>query len=441
MITRHKNTFKPFFTTGLLLLLQLTAFGQILEFERTSYDFGKHTFNKHFIEKEIEFRNTGKDTLFITSIDKTPCDGCDSLILLFTLKKYSPGARGKFYYRYNNQALGKHHVSITFQTNSRLAASTSIEMTWETLPETPEQRGEREIREAIPQTSLQRLERRVWDNKNLNDHLSGLSGCYYTYRYVMPMLGYDYDAKNRGCDSLRKLAVDEMDSLFTNTELADLVINSAGYYDRLIAFEAFARSASTDRIVSVLESVKKTLPDHYLDEFDEGIQLYNLLLSIVYPLKGGTRDSHRIDLETYVYLHSFLYPISITNYSYISLKIGNGKSVPPPTFRIIRNDLNFGQINLGYHPAEKNVFELRGKILVENLTNKLIVIAPYYDSTTRFEQKSYRIPAKCKLEIPFKSNVSRNQAKNPVKRSVKLVNYQTKQAQVFTFEALFINEN
>src|SRR5690606_16755963 len=90
----------------------------------------------------------------------------------------------------------------------------------------------------------------TWEYKinahpTLKGHLSYLSdnGCYIqSYVYQMP--GMDDVVTPKMCDSVRNVSVNEMNNLFSNGELYEVLNQSESYYTRLISFEALSRSTT-----------------------------------------------------------------------------------------------------------------------------------------------------------------------------------------------------
>jgi hypothetical protein len=236
------------------------------------------------------------------------------------------------------------------------------------------------------------------------------------------------------CDSIKNVAINEFKNLYTLNELSKIFRKSERYYIRLISFEAFTQTAyNEESLVAFFESESKSLKLFTFDLYAIGYkkQIYERMLKIVSPVDNSYPKSIKLDLESYIYLSSIrnFYGIMFWTY-YIPASI---------SFAIIHDTIDFGNIDLYIPQYKKSTFELRSKIIVKNITDKTIIIAPYHDSQTRCDKRSYRIPPQGEIEIEFRSIVDLVKNTKPIKRVIKIVNYETKEEQFFTFKADFIN--
>lgn len=248
--------------------------------------------------------------------------------------------------------------------------------------------------------------------------------CYMQIGYVMPILP---DLRSMRCDSLRKLLVSELYGMFTPEQLFELSKESGNYHVELFSFQAFTQSSyDSDSLIAYFESEIARLAPHI---FHPESYLISQKFGIVSPYyEHYYPNSNQLGLEDYVYLQTEF------NNAY-GYTWANDKSF---TFNVTRDHLDFGSINLKYFEEQSDTFELRGNIYVQNISNEIIVIAPYYGSNIQFEKLSYRIPAKSIAEIPFRCNVSISEHEGQFKRTIKLENYKTKKYKFFTFSANFI---
>lgn len=406
----HCNKLQNIIATVIILMSHLIVFGQQIEFDKVIYDFGQVLYNSE-TKRYIKFKNIGTDTLKITSFPSTAC-GCDMATIQDNKMKYAPNEEGVLIYMFDTKVPRKYHNTITIQTNSTLTHSI-LSVKWEVL--------------ADP------IEVSNWDNiisghNSLKNHLNLLSenGCYYTnYHYVMPTFP---DLKQQLCDSIRNITVSEFDSIFSNAELFEIIKYSKNYYSRLIGFEAYSQSSyNIDSLLSIFESEYKeimTKPD-YAFPYNHHWELYNRILNIVSPKDKYYQNSNKIDLENYNYLKS------------ISANYSSSVWFTAQSFGIVRNTIDFGNIDLSLYLKE--TFELRSVIVVKNVTDEILIIAPYHDANTKCDKKSYRIDPKGEVKIEFRSVVKVEQVKQPINRVIKIQNYKTKEEQLFTFKASFMN--
>jgi len=419
------NNLQIFFATVIILLLHLSVFGQNIEFEKDTYDFGQVQYNSE-TKRYIKFKNTGSDTLIITSFPATAC-GCDMAKIKGDKTKFTPNEDGILIYEFDTKSSRKYNNTITILTNSN-PSHTILRVKWEVLSDTVKTEvTERSYKKSdLNQGNLDSI---IMNHASLQHHLNFLlenACCRTNYDYVMPG---DYDIKGHLCDSVKILAVKDFNNFFNQNDLFEIFSKSENYYIRLISFEAFSQlTYSEDSLVSFFESEYRELmskPNNSFP-FERHWELYNRMLNIVSPIDKHYQNSFKIDLENYTYLRSIS-----ANYNY-----WGWISLAPASFGIVRNSFDFGYIYLNNH--KKNTFELRSVIVVKNTTDKILVIAPYYDANTKCDKKSYRIDPKDEAKIEFRSVVNLDKITSPIERKIKIVNYDTKEEQIFTFTANFL---
>lgn len=273
----------------------------------------------------------------------------------------------------------------------------------------------------------------TWEHKinahpTLKSHLSYLSetGCYYQSNvYQMP--GMDDVVTPRMCDSVRNVSVNEMNNLFSNSELYEILNQSDSYYTQLISFEALTRSTTdSDSLIQWLDLFfTKNYTVHYtFDLTGYTDQLYRHMLKTISPFDTLYKQSNKIGLESYTFLTSLL-----ANYDFTW--------ATQSTSFYVRNTINFGTIDLSDFTG--NQFELRGRIKVVNVSDQLIIIAPYHDNFTKCNKKSYRLKEREYVEIDFKSVVNLEASNKKIKRLIRVVDYQTKEEMLVWIEANFVN--
>ena len=116
-------------------MLQPDVFGQELQFEKALYDLGKVEYGSAS-ERILTFRNSGTDTLFITSFPKTAC-GCDMAKIQGNKMKYAPNETGSLIYKFDTKGPRRYDNTITIRTNSNPTHSI-LRVKWEVLPESEE---------------------------------------------------------------------------------------------------------------------------------------------------------------------------------------------------------------------------------------------------------------------------------------------------------------
>lgn len=273
----------------------------------------------------------------------------------------------------------------------------------------------------------------TWEYKinahpTLKSHLSYLSenGCYIqSYVYQMP--GMDDVVTPKMCDSVRNVSVNEMNNLFSNGELYEVLNQSDSYYTQLISFEALTRSTTdSDSLIQWLDLFyTKNLSTYYFFPFNSNNdQLYRHMLETISPFDTLYKQSNKIGLEQYTFLASL-----ISNYE-------------PSWFTTsrsfyVKDTINFGTIDLSNFTG--NQFELHGRIKVVNVSDQLTIIAPYHDNFTKFDKKSYRLKGREHIEIDFNSVVKLETSNKEIKRLIRIVDYQTKDEKLVWIKANFVN--
>lgn len=418
----------------MLFTMQFTVFGQKLTFEKEMYDFGvveRNSKQEHF----LKFKNTGDDTLVVIGFHGTNSDFDQAFILgdVGETLKYPPGKGGTIRYTFDTDHAIKYQGGITIHTNYSFDRFSVTRVRWE-----------------VPSKPIDKLFDSLTAGTSLGKHLEMvetercfMKNCHESsFSFVMPGSEPAPVLVSNFCDSLRALALAEFNGVFDEEKRWDIMWNSELFHRRLLAFESFSRSGyNQDSLVLFFEAERRKLPDVIAKcRHNESRHLYKTMLDIVSPMTTIFPESQKIDLETYYYLRSLFYYYDPSELmGAISGVKWSTKLKAPPSFRFVRDMPAFKQIDLTYHPKEKRTFQLRGKIVVENLTKKPLIIAPYHDANTTFDQKSYRIQPKGRVEIDFRSDVDLDSAEKSVKRVVKMVNYQTKETQRFTIEASFIH--
>lgn len=252
--------------------------------------------------------------------------------------------------------------------------------------------------------------------------------------YVMPCMGCPEPERDPcNCKSLKINLKEVFTDKFSQDDLYAIAKHSNNYMHRLIAVDSYLQSTEgLDGIVALFktEHLKPNVEPHGSDlpysEFLDG------LLQLIAPSSQHAKPLHDSYLETFIHLQT-----RFIHHHRTQLIYGWYWS-QSPSFSIFKDTMNFGKIDLQYHPRNRKTFELRGEIKVLNFTNKPLIIAPYRAGNIHFEKNSYTIPARGSMEIAFKSTVDLSGGVNAVSRKIKLVNYETKEEQMFTFIAEFI---
>lgn len=435
MTSHIQRNRRHYWCAAIFLLLQLQVFGQQLAFEQTVYDFGQVAYgseNKRF----LKFKNTGRDTLFISTPPKTAC-GCDMAALQGNKTKYAPNEEGVLVYTFDTYSSRRFDNHITLRTNTSINHSI-VRVKWEVLPDpavkTDTQQSGKTATLTVAQMDSAILQHPVLKNtiENIN-----LNNCY-DYEpvvYRMPCVGC-----NSICDSLQERLVNTLVADYRPEQLFELAKHSGIPMCRIAAMKAYTHSPyDPETIVSFFKAEHQGKNKNYNPWGWIYPYSYVLgpVLEMVSPENPYNQHSYKLDLETYVYLKT----IYNHYYNHSGTQLVYGKWYPSnqaPSFELHCEELNFNDIYLLGYPKEKTSFELRGEIKVYNYTKKPLIIAPYRDANTHFDEKSYTIPANGFLEIEFRSTVDLTDVSKPVERKVRMVNYQTKEEKVFTFKANFV---
>lgn len=383
------------------------AISQQITFEKNNYDFGQVALNSE-PERFLKFKNTGADTLIITSAPTTAC-GCDMATLKDKKMIYAPSEEGTLIYKFDTKSPRKYDNIITIQTNGD-AAFTAIRVKWEVLSD-----------------SLKDWERKINNHPTLNAHLDSLAKVYCYMRLgnslEMPVINI-YDGP---CDSIKNVSVEEMGSLFISNELVEIFKNSKNYLTRLISFEALTRTNySADSLEILLETLIVNSEQKYSEE------LIRHFLDLVSPSKNSPLEIKKYSISTKIDLDDFIYLSYMVNCCpSVEVCVGQGFEV------YISSALDFGTINLSNFHKDK--FVLHKKILVCNATKETIIIAPYHDKFTTCDKKSYSLSANQTIAIDFKSVVDLKEGNQRIERPIKIVDYQTKKEKTVWIKAYFIN--
>lgn len=263
------------------------------------------------------------------------------------------------------------------------------------------------------------------------------NSCNYRPHYEMPSWP---DLRPQKCDSLRPLFIDELYRAFTPEQLFELVQHSGNYHIQLYSFHAFCQSPyKADSVIAYFEKRFSAGRNLWHFHSDAGYQLIVSQLGIVSPQYAEYYPkTNKLNLEDYTYLSSIFQRGRFTSGIFNVRQDSSPETTP--TFYFL-NQLDFGKIDLSYHTAGADTFELRSKIAIRNVTNKVITVAPYYGSSIHFDKLSYRVPAQGEIEIPFSCIVVLSELKGPIKRTIKFEDYTTKYATLFSFNADFIQDS
>lgn len=410
-----------------LLFGFFNVFSQHIAFEYCCNNFGVDVFDFGQValnskpERFLKFKNTGADTLIIMAAPTTAC-GCDMATLKDNKMIYAPEEVGTLIYKFDTKSPRKYDNKITIQTNGE-AAYSSIGVKWEVLPD-----------------SLKDWELKINNHPTLNAHLDSLAK---DYCYMKPGNSLEmpvFNSYDGPCDSIKNISVQEIGSLFGNNDLVEIFKNSKNYLTRLISFEALTRTNySLDSLEILLETLILNSNPKY------SIELINHFLDLVSPSKVYAEEikkyskSTKIDLDYYLYLRSLL----VSHCAPTMLHPGQAMpmiwGITNDYFHVISDTIDYGTIDLSNYT--KSNFVLRQKLRVYSTSDKIIIIAPYYDSNTTCDKKSYRLESKGTIDIDFSSAVELKKTNQSIKRPIKIVDYQTKKEKTVWIKAYFINYN
>lgn len=398
---------------GLLVVFLTIAtrgYSQQIEFENDTLDIGKMAY-KPGMKAYLKFKNTGSDTLRFLDLPATSSGG-EIATLLNDQTNYAPQQEGAIVYSFETKGPGKFKKSITVVTNAAPQPK-ELFVQWEIIPE-------------VVFDPIQ--DKKFPDKASFNTNLRQMEqfGCYGSLSTIQSSSFSDSRETNQSfCDSIRSVAIQTLNTAFTCNELIRQACINENEMVRLVCFEALTRSnCKTDSLLAVFEaecrrSMKK--PPFYGSEW----AVYYRMMDIISPPQTFFPKSKSLDLESLVFVRSLILDQKTAN-------SGERKS-----FVLKRSTLNFGTIDVTKYPMKDGTFVLRGKIHVKNNTKQLIVIAPYYDLSTRCDKRSYRLQPNDQIEINFWSTVRLNEMDKPVHRSISVVNYLTKERQAFSFDAEF----
>lgn len=388
---------------------QFDAYSQNMEFEKSLYDFRQVRMNTKQVH-ELKFKNTGEDTLIIKSEPKT-ASSADIAQVKDSKIKFAPGEEGAIIYEFDTKSAKYFYNNIIIQSNNN---NYVVRTKWEVLPEN-----------VNPQT---------WEDKiNSDPELRENISAFYAYEsminnYRMPDPHNDHLNQLRA-DSIRNLCVEKMGSIFTIDDLKDVFTYSEDLGVQLISFEALSRTNyNSDSLVALLE--RYCMNKSIIFRSFEGIinhGIYGWCLRIIYPYDKKYNISIKLDLEQYVYLNF------LNSYYALGSVFIIHKAVSFGTL----DTLDFHTIDLSIYKKEN--FELHGKLKVVNVSDKTIIIAPYYDTQTTCDKRSYNLNSKGTIDIDFRSVVKLKEGEQTIKRAIRIVDYKTMEEKTVWIKAKFIN--
>ncbi len=407
---------KPTFSIHLLSILIIIfshSYSQHLKFEQDTFDFGKLHY-KPGLKRYLNFINTSSDTIKFLGVPLT-ATGFDVASTVNNKMSYAPGEYGTLIYHFESKKPGNYHKTIKIVTNLD-SLPILLFVQWEILPD------------IIFNPIIDKL---IPDKERMISYLRQIEhqGCYGSLSYVYSHDPYESrQAHYSECDTLRNLAIQSLNKSLNVDELFKQACSNENEIVRLVCLETISRfKKNSERIESIFEAeYLKTIAKPSL--FGTEWAVYYRMLDIVSPQYSEFFPiSNKLDLQTYVYLASL--PVDQTYTA-----IGEWKS-----FSLVQSALNYGTIDLTDYSLPNGSFVIRGKIHVKNTQDHSVVVAPYHDGSTWCDQKSYRIPPNEQIDINFWTSIRINEMNNPIHRVIHLVDYNTKEKQLFNIEAKFEN--
>jgi hypothetical protein len=398
--------FQTLFAIVIILSIQFDSYGQNMEFEQSLYDFGQVQINSNQVH-ELKFKNTGEETLIIKSEPKT-ASSADVARIKGGKMKYAPNEEGVIIYQFSTKSPKFYHNNITIQSETSVGI---IRVEWEVLPDS-----------IHPQSWQEKIEAHPALKENIATFYE-YERSQYNYRMPDPINDH---LEQLRFDSIQNLCVEEMGKLFSPEELLNVFTFSEDIGIKLISFEAISRTNyNTESIVDLLANYYMNKCNIYTDLFNNHSGVYGSCLKMISPYDKTYTKSTKLDLESYVFLEflNSFYELYIVIYNKDSFGV--------------RDTLDFRTIDLSNY--KKETFELHGKIPVVNISEKTIIIAPYYDSKTTCDKRSYNLNGKGGINIDFRSVVKLKEGEQTIKRALRIVDYKTKEEKTVWIKAKFIN--